>query len=336
MHGSGGGEAFPCTIAAHYRTQLFEFPRVCFQGDSTREHLFVYESPSIHGAVVTDVEDYFVNCCRSKHYAISPCLRHEISQLDNKHVSKSEGNTRVYLVIEEQNMLEPVAMINGECFTFMEAEEKNGEIVPYLDGGRKDEFFIIAAHTFDGEWPTIPNNEDKVDMILAAVRVGQDSSEPIRRFINDECLATDDGRFVQPIRPKLSVRPSRARNMDFNALRDKVLQMGKAIESMESDIDSPHMALLVNAMNLNECKNDAFERLHYLRLWEALEGARKKHLGYSGSIRNDVSPVAGAKSLGELKKFRDDIAHWWRDSMDEEFLSDLYRTVNELLRRRYY
>ena len=336
MYEAGGGQAISCTISGHYRTQIFEFPRVRFQGECDDPHQSVYDSRSLQATVVADIHDYFTNKSRSKHYAISPPLRHEVAETDEKLSSQNKGHTRVYLVVEEQNTLAPVNMVNGECNLFDEIQKRNGKRSPNLVGGREGKKFITAWHAVGGYWPTIPDNQDSVDMILAAVRAGQDTSEPIRRYVDKSCLVTDDGRFVTTIRPTASARLSTATNMDSATYRDKVSEIRNAIAAMEADINIPHLALLVNSMYRDEYKDDAFERLHYLRLWESLSEVGKKHLGYPGNVRKDTAIVAGKKSLLELKQYRNNIAHWWTDTSNEEFLSDLHRTVNELLRRKYF
>ena len=53
-------------------------------------------------------------------------------------------------------------------------------------------------------------------------------------------------------------------------------------------------------------------------------------------VREDDVVVAGKKTLRELNEYRDAIAHWWTDTIDENFLADLRRTINELIRRRYF
>ncbi len=53
-------------------------------------------------------------------------------------------------------------------------------------------------------------------------------------------------------------------------------------------------------------------------------------------VREDDVVVAGNKTLRELTEYRDDIAHWWTDTIDKNFLADLRRTINELIRRRYF
>ena len=98
------------------------------------------------------------------------------------------------------------------------------------------------------------------------------------------------------------------------------------------------MALLVNSVYRDEYKDDAYQRLQYLQLWQSLVvETGQKFLGYKGnSIRYDDKVVAGKKTLLELTEYRDDIAHWWTDTIDENFLADLQRTINELIRRKYF
>ena len=336
MYEAGGGQAISCTITGHCRTQVFEFPRVHFQGKCDDPHQSAYDSPPIQATVVADIHEYFLNKSRSKHYAISPPLRHEVSETDQKISSQTKGRTRVYLIVEEHNTLPPVHMTNGECSLFDEMQERDGKMTANLIGGREGMKFIMAWHAVGGSWPTIPDNQDLIDLILAAVRAGQDSSEPIRKYIDKSCLITDDGRFVTTTRPTASARLSTARNMNSSVLRDKVMEIRSAIAAMEQDIKIPHIALLMNSMYRDEYKDNAFERLHYLRLWESLSEAGEKYLGYRGNIREDSVIVAGKKSLRELKQYRNDVAHWWTDTCDEEFLVNLQETVNELLRRKYF
>ena len=81
--------------------------------------------------------------------------------------------------------------------------------------------------------------------------------------------------------------------------------------------------------------DDVYQRLHYLKLWQSLSEAGRKHMDYQGNIREDNVVVAGDKTLKELKDYRDSIAHWWVNSIDENFLADLQRTINELMRRKF-
>ena len=336
MYAGAEGKRLCCTISGHCRTQIFEFPGIDFRPDGNEPHHTIFKSPSVHACVASDLTKYFVSSTFGKHYVISPSLRHVVGETDKKIKSQQKGHTPVYLVIEESNQLAPVEMIKGECNTWSETFVKDGEEAPRLVGGREGEEFITAWATADGAWPELPNNQLSVNMILAGVRAGQQASGPIRKYVNQECLVTDDDRFVVMMRPTMSARASTATVMDTTAYRDRISGIGSAIAAMEKDIGAPHLALLINAMYSDEYKDDSYQRLQYLRLWQSLVEAGKKYLGYQGDIREDDVVVAGKKTLEELTEYRDAIAHWWTDTIDENFLTDLQRTINELVRRRYF
>ena len=336
MYGGVGGEEHHCKISGHCRTQIFEFPRIVFRPAGTEPHRSIYDSPSVRACVVSNLLDYFTNETCSQHYAISPSLRHVVSETFEKIKSQQKGSVPVFLVVEEYNELTPVEMVNGECSISDEVREQDGEKVPMLIGGREDEKFITAWDATDGAWPEIPSNQQLVNMILAGIRVGQQMPDPIRKYVDQTCLVTDDGRFVTMMRPTMSARAQTATVMDSKAYRGKALEIRNAIAAMEQDMGTPHMALLFNSMYRDEYMDETYQRLLYLRLWQSLAEAARPCLGYQGKVKTDKVVVAGTKTLLELKQYRDDIAHWWTDNIDENFLVALQQTINELIRRKYF
>ena len=336
MYEGMGGREFCCTISEYCRTQVFEFPRVDFHPNGDEPHHTIYSSPSVQACVASNLVDYFVKSAGRKHYAISPSLRQVVSETEEKIKSQQKSRVPVFLVIEEFNQLTPVEMVKGECSISDEIAVRDGEKVPILVGGREGEEFIIAWATVDGAWPELPNNQLLVNLILAGVRVGQQTSDPIHKYVDQNGLVTDDGRFVEVLRPTMSARGSTATPMDTITYRGRVSEISSAISVLQRDIGAPHIALLLKAMYSDEYKDDAFRRLQYLRLWESLVEAGPRWLGYQGNIREDEVIVAGGKTLRELKDYRGDIAHWWTDTINENFLADLQRTINELMRRKYF
>ena len=337
MYGGMGGKEFCCTISGYRRTRIFEFPGIDFHPAGNEPHHTIRSSPSVQACVASSLVEYFVNSTCSNHYDISPSLRHGVGEADERIKSQQRGRTPVYLVIEESNQLMPVDMVKGECSISDEAVVRDGRNVPMLVGGREGEQFITAWATIDGAWPELPNNQQLVNMILAGVRAGQQTADPIRKYLDQNGLVTDDGRFVEMVRPTMSARVSTATPMDTTAYRDRASEIQTAIAAIEQDIGCPHMTLLVNSMYKDEYTDDAYQRLQYLQLWQSLVEAGRKYLGYQGkSIRYDNVVVAGEKTLLELTEYRDDIAHWWTDTINENFLADLQRTINELIRRKYF
>ncbi|MYD06528.1 MAG: hypothetical protein F4X07_06125 [Acidimicrobiaceae bacterium] len=337
MYEAIGGEAFHCRIVSHVRTRAFEFPAAAFQPDPDEAHHMVYASPVVQAHVASNLVAYFEQGTSSRHYGISPSLRHEVRETEEKIKSQNKGHTPLFLVIEESNQLTPVEMVNGECHILDEVVVRDGKPEPLLIGGRKGERFLIAWATSDGAWPDIPNNQKLANMILAGVRVGQQTADPILRYLDHEGLVTDSGRFVGAMRLTSSARLSSATPMDSKAYRNRVSEIRAAITAMERDIHVPHMALLVNAMYRDDYNDDSYQRLHYLQLWQSLTEAGKKVLGYQGkSIKHDNKVVSGERTLRELTEYRNDVAHWWTDKIDENCLADLQRTVNELVRSKYF
>ena len=335
MYEGAGGEEFHCTISEFCRTQVFKFPRVTFHPKGKVPHMPLYSSASIQAHVTSDLVDYFKNSTPSKHYDIDPGLRHVVAETDVK-VRAQQKDTPVFIVVKEVEQLTSVAMTKGECSMIDETVVRNGETVPMLVGGRDGEKFLMAWHTLDGAWPELPNNQLSVNLILAAVRAGQETPDPIRRHVDVNCLVTDDGRCVQMIRPRVSGRASTSKDMDAAELEGQVSEIAGAITAMEQDIGTPHLALLVNSMYSDEHKDDPYKRLHYLQLWQAMADAARKTLGFNGKIRKSKKVVSGKHRLNELKDYRDDIAHWRTDSIDENYLTDLQRTINELMRQKYF
>ena len=336
MYTGAGGKEFRCTISGHCRTRIFEFPRIDFRPNCEEPHHSIFNSPSVQACVTSNLVGCFPSATRGRHYAISPCLRHVVGETDKKMRSQQKGSVPVFLVIEENNKLTPVEMIKGECSISDEVLVRDGEKRPVLVGGRQNQKFITAWATVDGAWPAIPSNQQLVNLILAGVRVAQQTADPIRKYVDQSCLVTDDGRFVEMMRPTMSVRGQTATPMDAKAYRSKVAEIRKAIAAIELDIATPHMALLIKSMYSDEYKDDSYQRLEYLRLWQSLAETGKTCLSYDGNIRDDDLVVAGKKTLRELNEYRDAIAHWWTDTIDENFLADLRRTINELIRRRYF
>ena len=331
----GGGKEISCTISGYCRTQIFEFPGITYHPDGKEPHQTVYASPPVRATVVSKLVGYFESA-RGKHYTISPSLRHVVRETEEDIKSQNKGNTPVYVVIEESSRLSPVEMKNGECISWSETFVHDGKVTPRLTGGREGKEFITAWATDDGAWPELPNNELLVNMILASVRVGQHTTDPIRKYVDQECLVTDDERFVIMMQPAASARLSTATPMDTAALRVRTSEIRNVIAAMEQDPGGSDMARLVKAMYRDEYEDDAYQRLQYLRLWQSMVEAAPRWLNYQGNIRDENAVVAGNRTLRELEVHRDDIAHWWTDKIDENFMADLQRTINELMHRKYF
>lgn len=329
------GKRIICTVDRHCRTRIFDFPRS--QPTEPVPHHTIYQSNSVHASLVCDLRAYFEQS-EGPQYGLSSSLRHEVADLIQKKDSQGEG-INLYLVVEELHSLPPV-VLRG-CAAVDEVGCKDGQPFPILSGGRANARFIIAIETSDGPWPDIPSGEQTVNMILAATRASQDAHDEIRKHIDQSCLVTEDDQFVCPMSAGFaSARGDVVRPLDADAFRETAESLGVAVSRMEADLTSEHMELLVNALYWDDYKDDDFRRLHYLSLWQSLSESRGK-LGYTPprpktKLAKDPTVVGGTFSLEALTSYRDDIAHCWTGSIDGNYLANMYRTINELLRRRYF
>ena len=329
------GKRITCTVDRHCRTRIFDFP--CSRPTEPVPHYTIYRSNSVHANLVCDLRAYFEQS-DSSHYGLSSPLRHEVAELIQKMDSQREG-IKPYLVVEELHSLPPF-VLDRACATVDEIGYKDGQPIPLLKGGRANARFIIAFETIDGPWPDVPRDERTVNMLLAATRASQDAHDEIRKHIDQSCLVTDDDRYVCPMSAGfMSARGAAVRPLDADAFRETAVSLGAAVSRMEANLASEHIELLVNALYWDDYKDDEFRRLHYLSLWQSLSESRRK-LGYTPpspktKLAKDPTVVGGTLSLKALASYRDDIAHCWTGSIDGNYLANIYRTINELLRRRY-
>jgi len=148
----------------------------------------------------------FETSTTSNHRAISPSLRHLTGKTDSKNRSRQEGRVSLLMVEEEYASSKPTEMLAGECNVWDEVIDRIGKRVPRVKGGRKVERFISAWPTADGAWPELPSNLETINTILAAFGFGQGAADPLRKYIDSDCLVTDSERFVAIMQPSMSAR----------------------------------------------------------------------------------------------------------------------------------
>ena len=171
-----------------------------------------------------------------------------------------------------------------------------------------------------------------VNMVLAAVKIEQNITHHIEELYNDSCFVSSEGQAVYTWGATMSVKVEVRSRPKPPALREKADRIGALLQGMLSDSE-PVAAELFDSILLDKTKDDGYLRLWYLRLWQAVEDA-KRHLGYP-QLDNFDTVIAGERTPKELTKYRNNIAHWRTGKIDDAYLSDLQHTALELLRRKY-
>ena len=328
------GKPATCTITGHCRTFVFRFPGSYLVAEEPVNQQVIYSRDNCKASIVSDLLAYFEeNPAESLHYSIAVSLRADIRSIYEKAVEQSNQQSSLqmplFVVIEEYMDVPPTELNSGECFTIDEC--RDGEAI--IKGGREGERVLFAVRADDGAWPDFHADMSVVNMVLTAVKVEQNVDRHIEMLCNHSCFVSNEGQAVYSIEASFGGLSLEVQSrLEPSTLREKTDRIGALLQGMLSDSE-PKAAELFDSILLDMTKDDSYLRLWYLRLWQAVEDARR-HIGYP-QLWNVRKVIAGKRAPKELKEYRNNIAHWYTGKIDYTYLSDLQYTALELLRRKY-
>lgn len=330
---AGGGRSTECTITGYCRTFVFKFPGSHSVAEEPVDSQVIYSHGGFKASIVSDLPAYFEQSpAKSLHYSIDVSLRASVRNIYEKALEQSNRQPRpkvpLFVVIEEYVEVPPTVLNSGECCIIDECLDGQAMI----KGGREGKSFLLACHTSDGSWPAFHADMSIVNMVLAAVKVEQNVISHIEELYNGSCFVSSEGQAVYTHSPTVSANLGRSSRLEPSTLREKADKIGAMLQGMLSDSE-PVAAELFDSIILDKTKDDDYLRLWYLRLWQALEDA-KKYLGCP-QLENLDTVLAGERTPKELKGYRNAIAHWYTGKIDYSYLEDLQLTAIELLRRKY-
>ena len=325
-----GGKPTQCTLTGHCRTFLFEFPGSQLVVEEPAEHQIICSQTDLKAAVVSDLPAYFEKKpANSLHFNIDVSLRAAVHSTYEKALGQPGRTTgTLFLVVEQITEITPTELSSGQCFTI--DETRDGEAI--IEGGRERERALLAVRAVDCPWPDFHPDTGRVNIVLAAVKAVQDVTGRVRRLYECSCFVSSEGEAVYILNPTMTASGSTASRLTPGALEDKASRIRAMLENMMAESE-PSAAELFDSVVLDETMDDDHLRLSYLRLWQALEDARR-HLDQPGLL-NERQVIAGNRAPSDLKEHRNDIAHWQTGRIDHSYLCDLQYTAMELLRRKY-
>ena len=323
-----GGRPAACTITGHCRTFVFKFPGAYLVAEEPIDHQVIYLHDGLKAAIVSDLPAYFERePAESLHYSIGVALRAGVRSIYEKAVEQSNRQSPpevpLFVVIEEYAEVPPTVLNSGECYMIDEC---------HIKGGREGEMALVAERTIDGSWPDFHADMSVVNVVLASVKIEQNVTSHIEELYNRSCFVSSEGQAVYIRSTTMSASGETISYLEPQDLGEKADRIRDLLQGMMADSE-PVAAELFDSILLDKTKDDGYLRLWYLRLWQALEDA-KRHLRYP-QLMNIRKVIAGKRTPKELKEYRKDIAHWYTGKIDYAYLSDLQRTALELLRRKY-
>ena len=327
-----GCESTQFKITGHYRTFLFEFPGSHLVAEGPVGHQVIYECSDLKAAVVSDLPAYFEKSpANSLHFKIDVSLRAAVQSTYEESLRQPKRTiSKLFLVIERISEITPTELNDGQCFTVDEV--RDGEVV--IEGGREGERALVAVRTADCPWPDYRCDMHRVNIVLAAVKSMQDLPASIKQLYECSCFVSSEGEavYIWNCTTTTSASASTTSPLTPDALEDRASRIRAMLENMMNDSELSAKELF-DSVVLDETMDDEDIRLWYLRLWQALDDA-KKYLDLR-DLRNEVQVIAGNRTPKELEDYRNDIAHWNTGRIDHTYLSDLQYTAMELLRMKY-
>ena len=325
-----GGKPAECTLTAHCRTFVFDFPRAFLTASEAVAPNVLYNSGGLRASIVSDLPAFFENApADSLHYSIDVSLPVGIRETYDNALKQHKGkDDRFFLIIEDYVEFVPTVLNTDQCFLIDEVRDGT----PVIVGGREGRKTLVAFPALGCPWPDFRPNMNRVNVVLAAVKAVQNVPGHVRQLFDCSTFVSSKRESVATLKLTMSASGQALSPLAPADLEKRAQRIGSMIQEMLSDSNTVASELF-DSIVLDKTTDDGYLRLSYLRLWQALEDA-KRQLGRP-ELLNDRSVIAGKRTPTELKEYRNDIAHWYTGRMDQSYLQDLQYTVMELLRRKY-
>ncbi|MXW90869.1 MAG: hypothetical protein F4114_12545 [Rhodospirillaceae bacterium] len=252
-----------CTILAHCRTRVFQFPSAHLVAEQPPEPAVIMERPGAKATVVSDLLDYFENCTPFPHFRICCSLRSKIDGVLAQRAKDARiDHFPLFLVIEQET----------QCRTPLEDGQSYIVDQSLVTGGLEGEHIIMAWKADDAPWPEIDENDSGfINTALAAVKIVQNETDVIREEADSSCFYDEDYRVVYTItmESNISLSKSSARTASqLQDLLDTLCKLTKALEQERSE-DPERIDTLVDALRLEKIETEHYRCAWYLSLFEA-------------------------------------------------------------------
>lgn len=224
-------------------------------------------------------------------------------------MEKRNVRAATYLVVEERGPISDCRMEQGECWQGPK-------------GGRDG---VVIFKTSGGEWPQFSEKVECDTVLLAAMRTMTKARHPFELHARSILYITDHGEPAHPYRMEVNISYGGARVISpipDAAVAKWANELGDRTKRLQQACVDPAVNELLNAIRLDEAKDEEYFRLWYLRLWQALVdvGLYCK----IKAVRDHLEALKPQQRWQELKKHRNAIAHWETGRIDYEKVADLH------------
>ena len=297
-----------CTIHGHYRTEVFELPRVELTAEALMQPALIVERPDARATVVSDIPEYFREASPFRHYGICCSLRSRIDALSGRAKNSSADHFPLFVVVEQEQECE-TQLDDGTCYLV------DQEVIT---GGCAGQTALVACHVDDAPWPKVEESSF-VNTVLAAVKIAQDETDVIPRVVEASCFYDGSGRAVYPMTTTVSAKLAVTSARTASEVAELSQRMGTLVQAFAAKQQSgdTRFSDLVDALRLEKIDTDHYRHAWYLCLFEAIEAVlsgrhkqefHQRHRDYRKSIGH---PRPSTTMVG------DEFARLQRDALAE-------------------
>ena len=298
-------------IVGYNATRIFHTPVTWPDGKAGSWVRIKGSTPEYSATLTSSLKTYLDSASTQGQFARSPGFRETVAE-----VEKRQGRDTIFLVVEERGPINDCRMERGECW-------------PLPDEGPDG---VAIFKTSKGAWPQFREQEERDTALLAAIRTMRKARHPFELHARSVCYITDQGETALPFTLEMSIGYGGVRaisRMSDGEVASWADEVGDREARLRRASVDPAVNELLNAIRLDEAKDDEYFRLWYLRLRQALVDVGL-HCKYQ-EVRKHLKTLKPEQRWRDLTKHRDAIAHWETGRVDYRKVTDLHCLAVEVV-----
>lgn len=316
-----GGAPFSCHITEYARTMIYSLPSYRVQEGHGASYLLKV-TDTFKASIVTDPVRSVLDDDFSEQQVVDDDFKNALTTACNDDDEKAR--TAIFIVVQFKENLGNFSATLGQCTTF-EYE------------GRKSHYIVDCI---DAPAPSPDKRTKDINLVLSAVRAEFEETDALVKVFDRSCYMTSAGECVFKMEFSVSAAAKLVSSLSpldlkakSNAIQDLIARIESAVreDSTKKKLQNSHdfekrLGELIEALQLDESRDDAYLRLWNLRLWNRVE-----EFGEAFRPRLQLS---NNHNLADEKKHRNDIAHRGVNKIDWAVLRSLQKKTFLLLRQR--